>query len=82
MARTTHRRVLAELGYLLGPLAAERVERRPDRSRSDAVDANALLYGVFRIGAGEGGHRALGRAVVEKLGRALVHCHRSAVDDR
>ena len=82
LARAAHRRVLAELGDLLGPLASERVEGGPDRTGRDSVDADALLDGVLRVGAGEGGHRALGRAVVEQLGRALVHRHRRAVDDR
>src|SRR5687767_2914037 len=82
LARTAHRDVLAEILDLLGRLASERIERSPDRARSDRVHPDAVADEIFRKRAGKGGDRALGRAVVEQELRALVHGDRGAVDDR
>ena len=63
--------VLAELLDLLLRRAAAGVERGPDRPRRDRVDADPLADQILGERAGEGGDRALGRAVVEQLLRAL-----------
>src|SRR5687768_16989454 len=61
LARTTHRRILAEILDLLRRLAPKWIERSPDRTRSDSVHANPVLDQVFRQGTGECGDRTLGR---------------------
>ena len=71
----------AELGDLFGFLV-RRVERRPDRPRRDAVDANPALDEVLRQRLGERVDRALRRRVVEELGTAAVGRDRRRVDDR
>src|SRR5690348_5826264 len=63
LARTAHRRVLAEIRNFLLGLAARRVERSPDGARRNRVHANSVLHQILRERAREADDRALGRTV-------------------
>src|SRR5689334_25177730 len=67
LARAADRRVLAKVLEMLGRLPAEGVERSPDRTRRNAVHADAFLDEVLGEGARERSDRSLRCAVVEQL---------------
>lgn len=63
-------------------LHRRRDQRRPHRSGSDGVDADAEFDLLVREAAGEGDDGAFGGGVVEEVGAADVGVHGGAVDDR
>src|SRR5205085_7573574 len=81
LRRPFHRRLLSELRNRFGRFVGW-IERGPDGTRRNAVDAYAFAYEILRERFGKRVDCALRRGIIEKFGAALQTRNGPGVDDR